>query len=101
LAYSANGHQLVVDARRVANGVQYGILVLYAFAIAMCAWSAVLGVQLTIDSSVPGGLAVVLIAVIMIAITGWRINFKWKQLHGRLEKSSGPDHTTTRHHPDR
>lgn len=73
-----------MDAPRVANGVQHSTLVLYVFVIAIGVWSAVLGVRLAVDSSVPGGLAVILIAVIMIAVSGWRINFKWKQLHGRL-----------------
>jgi hypothetical protein len=78
------GNHLDVNRRRLADGLQYGILTIQLFAMAMLAWSAVLGVQLAIDSSVPGGLAVILIAAIGLAVTGWRVNFKWRQLHGRL-----------------
>jgi hypothetical protein len=73
-----------MDMRRIATRMQYGILLIHVVAMVMGVWSAMLGVQMAIDSSVPGGLAIILAAAILIALTGWRITFKWKQLHGQL-----------------
>ena len=68
--------------------MQYGVLLCYLFAMAMCVWSAVQGVQLAIDSSVPGGLAVLLAAAVLFAVTAWRVNVKWKQLHSEDARES-------------
>jgi hypothetical protein len=84
LAQRATGHSFGVDMIRIATRMQYGVLMVYVFALVMGVWSAVLGVQLAIDSSVPGGLAVILAGAILIALAGLRITVKWKQLRGQL-----------------
>jgi hypothetical protein len=78
------GHHLGMDGRRIATRVRYGVLVTYICALAIAVWSGVLEIRLAMDSSVPGGVALVLIAAIFIAVTGWRVNVTWKRVNGRL-----------------
>jgi hypothetical protein len=73
---SATGHSFGVDMIRIATRMQYGVLMVYVFALVMGVWSAVLGVQLAIDSSVPGGLAVILAGAILIALSGMAHHFQ-------------------------
>ncbi len=63
--------------------MQYATLGIHVVALLAAVRSLVLGVQLVTSSSIPGGLAVILIAVILLAVIGWRISLKWKQLRDR------------------
>jgi len=70
-----------MDGARLANRMRYGLLAVLLFAAAMCVWSVVLGVRLAVDSSVPGGIAVVMIAVLALAGIAWRVRFNWGRIH--------------------
>lgn len=72
-----------VDTPRAANGIRFVTFTVLIVALLACVWALVLGVKLTIDSSVPGGVAVVLIAVVLLGGIGWRIRIKWSELHDR------------------
>lgn len=61
--------------------MRYGNLAVLVLAAAMCVWAAVLGVGLAVDSTVPGGIAVVVIAALALGGVGWRLRFNWNRLH--------------------
>ena len=67
-------------AQRNVNAIRYGVVAIQVVAMGILVWSFILGVKLAVDSSVVGGLAVMLIAAIMLAVVGWRVKFRWTQL---------------------
>jgi hypothetical protein len=60
--------------------MRYGTLLILAFALVMCLWSLVLGVK-ELGSSVPGGIAVILISILVLGGIAWRMRFSWKRIH--------------------
>ncbi len=72
-----------MNAGRFVGQLQYAVLGIYVVALLVAVRSLVLGVQFAITSSIAGGLAVTLLAVILLSVIGWRISFKWKQLRDR------------------
>jgi uncharacterized membrane-anchored protein len=69
-----------VDIQRLAKRMRYGNLAVLILAAAMCVWAAVLGMRLALDSSVPGGIAVVAIAALALGGIAWRLRFIWNRL---------------------
>jgi hypothetical protein len=61
--------------------MRYGIVAVLLFAAVMLVWAVVLGVQLAVDSSVIGGIAVVIIAAVGLGGVSWRLWFNWQRLH--------------------
>lgn len=64
--------------------MQYVVLAISILALLAAAWSFVLGLRLAIDSSVVGGLAVMLAAAVLMSVVGWRIRFRWGQLREQV-----------------
>jgi hypothetical protein len=60
--------------------MRYGTLLILAFALVMCLLSLVLGVK-ELGSSVPGGIAVILISILVLGGIAWRMRFSWKRIH--------------------
>jgi len=73
-------YDLDMDVRRCATRMRYGILVAQLLAMAANIWAFAAGLQLSIGRSVLGGLAVMLIAVLLAIGVGWRIRFSWRRL---------------------
>ena len=66
--------------------MRYSIVGILIFAMVMCIWTAILGVVELSGSSVPGAIAVVVIAALGFVAAAWRVRFNWQQLH-----SDGPE----------
>jgi hypothetical protein len=69
-----------VDGRELARRMRYGTLVILVLALVMCLWEIVLGVK-ELGSSILGGIAVILISVLLLGAIAWRIQFSWKRIH--------------------
>lgn len=69
-----------MDGRQLARRIRYGTLLILAFALVMCLCAAVLGFE-ELGSSVPGGIAVILISILLLGGVGWRMRFAWRRLH--------------------
>jgi hypothetical protein len=59
--------------------MRYGVLVAHLLALAGCIWAFVAGVEF-LGQSVLGGLAVMLIAVLLAIGVSWRIRFTWQRI---------------------
>jgi len=59
--------------------MRYGVLVAHFMALACSVWAFVAGVEF-IGQSVLGGLAVMLIAVLLAIGVSWRIRFTWRRI---------------------
>jgi hypothetical protein len=60
--------------------MRFGTLVILAFALIMCLWGIVLGVN-ELGSSVPGGIAVIMIGLLLLGGIAWRMRFSWRRIH--------------------
>jgi hypothetical protein len=69
-----------VDGKGLARRSRYGTLVILVFAFVMCLWTLILGVD-ELGSSVPGGIAVILVSGLLIGALAWRIRFSWRRIY--------------------
>jgi phosphate/sulfate permease len=72
-----------MDAGRMAARMRYGTIAVLVFAALMCIWAVVLGVRVAADSSVVGGIAIIVIAALALCGVSWRLRFNWQRSHDR------------------
>lgn len=69
-----------MDNKQVARRMRYGTVALLIIATAFILLALVLGIR-ELGSSVPGGLAVIAIALIGLGAVSWRLRVQWERIH--------------------